>query len=170
MKLKRTTRAAILCLSIAMLVGCAGRNPDHVIYLVRHGETVDAAGDRPLSPAGHARARWLAGYFEERDLDAVFSTPLNRSRQTAEPTARLHHLDITSYDGRDLASLAQTLSAHGGRVLVSGHSNTTPALANALLGDQRFTEFDHDEYSLILILTGTEDGYLVRVERSELKP
>ncbi|MEM9532445.1 MAG: histidine phosphatase family protein [Pseudomonadota bacterium] len=170
MKLKPLQTAAIACLGVLLLTACASRSPEHVIYLVRHGETVDAAGDRPLSPAGHARARWLADYFADRNLDAVYSTPLNRARQTAEPTADRERLDITSYNGRDLASLAQTLKSRGGRALVSGHSNTTPALANLLLGDERFSEFDHDEYSLILVLTGADDGYLVRVERSELQP
>ena len=170
MKLKLIQTAAVACLGVLLLAACAGSNPEHVIYLVRHGETVDAAGDRPLSPAGHARARWLADYFAGRDLDAVYSTALNRARQTAEPTADQQRLDIETYDGRDLATLAAALKTRGGRVLVSGHSNTTPALANLLLGDERFTEFDHDEYSLILVLTGTDDGYLVRVERSALQP
>ena len=64
------------------------------IYLVRHGrhELVDKAlaGRMPgvhLAPQGREEAQRLAGFFAERDVTTVLSSPLDRCRETAAPIA-----------------------------------------------------------------------------------
>ena len=46
----------------------------------------------------------------------------------------------------------------GGLIIVSGHSNTTPFVANALLGKDKFTQLDESEYNKIFVVTVSEKG------------
>jgi hypothetical protein len=48
----------------------------------------------------------------------------------------------------DLESL---LTKHaGGTVVIAGHSNTIPEIANALVGEKKFEQFADDDYGNIL--------------------
>jgi broad specificity phosphatase PhoE len=65
-----------------------------VVYLVRHGRTaLNAAGqlrgrlDPPLDAVGVAEANALARTLESRNVGVVFSSPLRRAQETAEPIA-----------------------------------------------------------------------------------
>ncbi len=72
------------------------------LYIVRHGEsTGNLAGtlqgsrvDEPLSPRGVQQAEALAARFAGEPLDAVFSSPMVRARQTAGILAAPHGLAI----------------------------------------------------------------------------
>ncbi|MFT3854637.1 MAG: histidine phosphatase family protein [Ilumatobacteraceae bacterium] len=70
------------------------------LLLVRHAlpvrrELEVGAADPELSDNGHAQARHLAEYLaQEAPLDALYASPLNRARQTAEPIADRFGLDI----------------------------------------------------------------------------
>ena len=66
------------------------------LYLVRHGENLAnitkefsyRAVDYPLTPKGVLQAEQTAEYFVNRDVDAIYTSPLLRARQTAEIIAR----------------------------------------------------------------------------------
>jgi broad specificity phosphatase PhoE len=66
------------------------------LYLVRHGENMAnitkefsyRAVDYPLTPKGVLQAEQTAEYFVGRDVDAIYTSPLLRARQTAEILAR----------------------------------------------------------------------------------
>src|SRR6476620_4584791 len=66
------------------------------LYLVRHGENLAnitkefsyRAVDYPLTPKGVLQAEQTAEYFVNRDVDAIYTSPLLRARQTAEILAR----------------------------------------------------------------------------------
>jgi len=72
------------------------------LYVVRHGEsTGNLAGtlqgsrvDEPLSPRGVKQAEALAARLAAEPLDAVFSSPMLRARQTAGILAAPHALGI----------------------------------------------------------------------------
>ena len=73
------------------------------IYLIRHGKPSstwgqDADPDPGLDEAGQAQARRVADVLmalpEDQRPDKVISSPLNRCRQTAQPTARALGLDV----------------------------------------------------------------------------
>ena len=106
--------------------------------VVRHAEKrVDDAVDSPLSEMGHARAQRLASLLGGEPLVAVYATQFRRTRETAEPVARSHGIQITSYDAAVAAgSLATQLRADHprGTVLVVGHSNTVADIVSALSG------------------------------------
>lgn len=71
------------------------------LYAARHGQTqwnvedkVCGRTDLPLTEAGLEQARLLAQQTKDLKLDIIISSPMLRARQTAEPTAVLHGLDV----------------------------------------------------------------------------
>ena len=77
-----------------------------IIYLVRHGQNEmvgkKLAGRLPgvhLNKQGHAQARQLAAELSALPIKAVFSSPLERTQQTAEPIARIHNLPVITEPG-----------------------------------------------------------------------
>lgn len=70
--------------------------PDKLIYLIRHAQPDYPGGkmmclgqksDLPLSAAGFSQAEALARYFDALPIEAVYTSPLLRARQTAEALA-----------------------------------------------------------------------------------
>ncbi len=78
-----------------------------IIYLIRHGENefVEAkklAGWLPevhLNDVGRAQAEALAEAFSEVELEAVYSSPLERTVETAQPIAEAKGLQVTRRAG-----------------------------------------------------------------------
>jgi broad specificity phosphatase PhoE len=77
------------------------------ILLARHGESDwnrtmrwQGHADRPLTERGRAQARELADRLADTELDAVYSSDLQRARETAEIVANAQGLDVTAL--RDL--------------------------------------------------------------------
>jgi len=71
------------------------------VLLVRHGETDDNAADRfqgridtPLNDRGREQSRLLAAELASEGLQAVYSSPLLRARETAEIIAGLLGLEL----------------------------------------------------------------------------
>jgi hypothetical protein len=72
-----------------------------VVYLVRHGQTplnesgvLRGLADPPLDETGRRQAQRLGAVLGPRGLAAVFSSPLVRARQTAQPAAERAGLDV----------------------------------------------------------------------------
>lgn len=100
-------------------------SPGTLVLLVRHGLTPTTGrllpGRAPglhLSEAGAAQASALAERLAGLRLDALYSSPLERARETAAPTAAARGLDVIVDDGlvecefgdwtgRELTELAQ---------------------------------------------------------------
>ncbi|MEO8276276.1 MAG: histidine phosphatase family protein [Thermoanaerobaculia bacterium] len=65
------------------------------LYLLRHGQTAASRENRftgssnpPLTPVGAAMAESFASAYSELEWQAVYTSPLLRARQTAEPLVR----------------------------------------------------------------------------------
>jgi probable phosphoglycerate mutase len=90
-----------------------------LLYLLRHGESHANISrtfsylnvDLGLTERGLEQAQAVAGYFADKPIGRVFSGPLLRARQTAEPIAHatgapleiveaLRELDVGSLEGR----------------------------------------------------------------------
>lgn len=74
------------------------------LILVRHGlpirrEVTDGPADPELSPDGHAQAQCFADYMALEHIDAIYSSPMKRAVQTAEPLAKLKSMTPTLVDG-----------------------------------------------------------------------
>lgn len=75
------------------------------LFLTRHGETeYNRQGiemgqlDVPLSETGRRQARRLASRFRDVPIDAIYASPLDRSRRTAEIVAEPHGLAVVTRD------------------------------------------------------------------------
>jgi probable phosphoglycerate mutase len=74
------------------------------LILVRHGlpvrrEVVDGPADPELSADGQAQAQYFAEYMALEHIDALYSSPMKRALQTAEPLAKLKGLTPIIVDG-----------------------------------------------------------------------
>ena len=115
------------------------------IYLIRHAEKQrDGSSDPVLTGNGQFRANKWAEVFEQVELSAIYSTDTRRTRATAEATASSKDKPVLLYDSAKVNYQAFIAKHRGQSVLVVGHSNTTPAFANGLLGEQRYQDIADD--------------------------
>ena len=137
--------------------------PPTLVIVVRHAEkALLPANDPPLSDAGVARAKALAAALEGADVQAVISTPLVRTMETARPIAELHGLAIdTIRQGASVtdhaAAVSKAVRRHAGKtVLVVGHSDTVAPII-AALGGPKIADLCSTQYSdlFILVLDGS---------------
>lgn len=151
----------VLCFLLGLAI-CPtfAQNDLTTFILVRHSEkSNDDPRDPSLSAEGEARAQKLAEVLAEQEIAAIYSTPFKRTRTTAEPLAQAKGLTVNVYDFRSQTYLQDMLKKHkGSTILISGHSNTTPMVANILLGSEKFKQLDEKEYGMIFIVTVSEIG------------
>ena len=131
------------------------------IVLVRHAEKADNSADPDLSAAGKERALRLVKKVNRYRPKEIYSTDFKRTKDTVQPLAAKRHLQIQTYDARDPKALAaKILASPNKRVLVSGHSNTVPGLANLLAKKELFKNLDDSEYGAI---------WVIRIKKGELQ-
>jgi len=146
----------VLALSTALPITAVADAPLKLI-LVRHAEKVDKSAESGLTTLGEQRANNLARLLQDDANTHVFSTPYNRTLLTAKPVADHHHLPVIKYDASRLSELAEKLRDMEGVVLVAGHSNTTPILANHLLSTD-FTVLDDHIYDQVFVVSISHNG------------
>ncbi|HYC98830.1 histidine phosphatase family protein [Brevundimonas sp.] len=128
------------------------------VIIVRHGEKVDASADPALSEAGQARARALAAELTEAHPSVILTSPLQRTRLTAAPTADYHSVTSEAVPldggaGAHVAAIAARVRAlpEDATVLIVGHSNTVPLIARAL-GYAEAADMPECEYDRMTVL------------------
>jgi len=129
--------------------------------LLRHAEKVDNSSDPDLSIRGYERAERLASMLSKTEIAAIYSTNLTRTKETVRTVAENSDMDIQTYGVQTpVETVSEWIDKHRGEiVVVSGHSNTTPAFANALIGREHFSgSFDDSDYGNLLIITLSETG------------
>lgn len=142
----------------ALAAGQASPSEPTIVYLVRHAERAeDGTNDPPISDAGEDRAHLLADMLRDAGIERVHTTDYERTRATAAPLIERLGLPVETYDGGDLAGLAERIRADGGRHLVVGHSNTTPDAVAALRGEPG-PPIGEMEYDRLYVVTLTGDG------------
>jgi len=127
------------------------------IILIRHAEKDVSPGadkvDPELAPAGAARAQRLVKAIKKYKPGAVYSTSFKRTRNTAAPVAAWRKLEVETYDPRKLDEVAtRVLTSKRKRHLVVGHNNTTPALANLFIKEDKYKMLPESEYGKIWII------------------
>lgn len=146
-----------LSLSFAMLASGAVLAEPSAVYLVRHGEKASVGQDPELTAQGQARAQAIATILSKTGITAVFSSPTQRTRQTAQPLAGRIGVEVQLYDPRAPKTLVEKVKALSGPVLVVGHSNTLPELVR-LFGGAPGAEIGDDEYDRLYQLTPAAGG------------
>ena len=124
------------------------------LILVRHCEAAPGEPDelRPLTDAGRAAARALAGRLKERNPTAVHCSPLLRARETADAIARASGLDA-QVDERlapgATVDAIRGLADQGGTVVAVGHQPDCSEIYAELTGEDRgFAPGDSAEVEL----------------------
>ena len=126
----------------------------------------------PWFELGRTELLRIAGFpyrdLENQEITALYSTPYERTRETLLPLVEGKGLELLEYPAQAKEEwLAKLFEDHaGGTVVISGHSNTIPGLANLLLGSETFTQFDDNDYSNLLVIVGSKvgNGTLVRLK------
>jgi 2,3-bisphosphoglycerate-dependent phosphoglycerate mutase len=125
-----------------------------LIFLVRHAEKQE--GDDPLlTEEGEARALRLANFVGPTWPEHLFSTPFRRNRATLSPLMQGLQRAPEIYQPEELEQLARQLKSNqyrGSRVVVCGHTNTVPQLANLLTGTTNFADIPEEDYSRIYLV------------------
>lgn len=132
------------------------------VILVRHAELEDAAGTAPkqiaLSSAGQARAERLASLLERSGVAAVYATDFARTQRTGEPTAKRsgHEVNVVSQnDASDFVARLRREHAND-VVLVVGHTDTLPAIMNAL--GHPGVKIDKEDFGNVFVVTPRAEG------------
>jgi|TARA_B110000259_G_C13978289_1_gene387606 phosphohistidine phosphatase SixA len=126
-------------------------NEIFTIYLVRHSEkdlTSNNYSDPPLTECGEQRSENLSLFLKDVDIDVIYSTDYNRTKNTALPTAIFKGLEVEKYNALELNDFSKLLMDRKQDALVVGHSNTTGVLAG-ILTEEEIGEFDLDIYDRI---------------------
>lgn len=137
-----------------------------VYYLIRHAEKDrSTTGKDPiLTEKGLERAANWAKIFTSIKLDQIYSTDFKRTQQTALPTATEKALEIQSYDPDIIYDEGFKRKTKGKTVLIVGHSNTTPAFVNAIIGKQKHGDISDNDNGKLYKVTLTKNDTLVAIE------
>jgi 2,3-bisphosphoglycerate-dependent phosphoglycerate mutase len=151
----------LILLFAAISQGSIAQNPITTFILFRHAEKVtDGTKDPDLTEAGKKRAESLVKLLASTKIDAVYSTNFKRTQNTVAPLAQAHSLSILNYDGSKMDEIDNMLTKfNGGTIVLSGHSNTTPAIVNYLTGHKdEFNAFDDADYGNLIIVSVLRKG------------
>jgi len=141
-----------------------------LILIVRHAEkAAEPSDDPPLTAAGVERAHALATALRDAGVNAIFTTQLIRTRDTAQPFAAARGLTpevipAKRGEGKEHAdAIVAAMRRHAGEiVLIVDHSNTIPAVI-AALGGPRVGNICEPVYgNLFVLIPGTTETRLVR--------
>jgi broad specificity phosphatase PhoE len=129
-------------------------------YFIRHAEKdrSDPSDKNPhLTEIGNARAKRWSDILGELKFDAVYSTDFHRTKETAQPTATKNNLELTIYDPKNIDADSFRSDTKGKTVLIVGHSNTTPAFVNTILGHNKYEDIDDSNNGNLYIVTISGD-------------
>ena len=155
----RTTRKTLLFLCLLTFVFAANAEAEpRVVFLVRHAERADAdrapEKDPDLSKEGKNRAEALARELRDAGITAIYTTEFKRTQETAAPLSHSLGLRSQIVPATKTAALLHKLESESGNVLVVGHSNTLPEIAQGLgiSVPLKIGEADYDD--LFVIVSG----------------
>ncbi|MBK6362811.1 MAG: histidine phosphatase family protein [Saprospiraceae bacterium] len=127
-----------------------------VYYLIRHAEKDTIPKDNPgLTEKGLKRATALADILRATRVDGIYSSFFTRTLFTVDSLADIKVISIKPYDHKNIRALVNEIESDDNleAVVIVGHSNSTPALANTLSGKQLFNQtFDENDYNNFIII------------------
>lgn len=137
-------------------------------YLIRHAEK-DRSNPQEKNPhlidTGKNRAIAWSKHFDSIPLDAVYSTDYHRTLETALPTAVKKRLEIEIYNPSKVYDSIFQSKTHHKKVLIVGHSNTTPQFANTILGKQQYSAIDDAENGLLFTIVLSKTDTVATVKK-----
>ncbi|WP_250432621.1 phosphoglycerate mutase family protein [Hanstruepera flava] len=125
-------------------------------YFIRHAEkdrSNKTNRDPHLTEIGKARANHWNDILKHVDFDAVYSTDYHRTKETANPTAKRCQVELTIYNPKDLNIETFKFKNSGKKVLIVGHSNTTPMFVNQVIGKEKYGDIDDSNNGNLYVVT-----------------
>ncbi|HEX4945489.1 MAG TPA: phosphoglycerate mutase family protein, partial [Blastocatellia bacterium] len=127
------------------------------IILLRHAEKdISPSADKvnpDLTSEGKQRAQNLVKKINKYKPTAIYSSDYIRTKMTVAPLAEKRKLTVQIYDPRKLDEFAEMIMQGKFKsIVVVGHNNTTPALANLLIKQEKYQPLLETEYSKIWII------------------
>jgi phosphohistidine phosphatase SixA len=147
-----------LLLLVAAACATTESEPRPSYYVMRHLQKAEGQ-DPALSDLGRQNAELLAGLLEPHPPRAIYASATRRARETAQPTAARYGLAIKEYDPRDTPGVVARVRMEKGPVLIVGHSNTVPAIIQALTG-RAIGEMGESDYGTLFQIR--PDGIMIR--------
>lgn len=144
----------LVCAPLAATHAAALSDSTTTILLVRHAEkdTLMVGSDPPLSAMGILRAQELARVLGDAPIAAIYVTPYQRNRQTAQPLATRLGETLTVVNAVDSTITLLRTHHYGQTVLAVGHSNTLPQIIEALSGE-KIPPFSEGDFDRLYVLT-----------------
>lgn len=124
-------------------------------YFIRHAEKDRTDPENPdpeLNQDGLNRAIRWAEIFDPIPMDVIYSTNYERTSMTAAPTSVKKNIDVKYYDPNEMDIEEFKLINEGKNVLVVGHSNTTPAFVNKMIGIEKYDDMDDGDNGSLFIV------------------
>ncbi|MBL7856809.1 MAG: histidine phosphatase family protein [Cyclobacteriaceae bacterium] len=150
-------------LAITLLPACA-QHPETIttFILIRHAEKAsDGTDDPDLKPEGVLRANKLVDMFSDTPIAAIYSTNFKRTKNSVRPLAQAKEILIEEYEAFQADPIDAMLARHAGEtILICGHSNNIPWIANLLIGTEQYSDFQDTEYNTMLIVSVVHIGKL----------
>jgi 2,3-bisphosphoglycerate-dependent phosphoglycerate mutase len=143
----------LLLLTLLFLNISFGQKTITTYYFVRHAEKVDNSQNPDLSETGLKRASLWNNIFSEVDFDEIYSTDYKRTIQTASPTATTKKIEIKLYNPKTINIESFKKETLGKKVLIVGHSNTTPKFVNDIINQNLFSDIEDATFGNLYIVT-----------------
>ncbi len=141
---------------IFFLFSCNNANLDcNTYYLIRHAEKVRLNPDDKdpeLNEAGKERALVWKEYFNDLEINKIFSTDYKRTMQTALPFSSSSGLTINTYSPSNIDYQDFLAKTKRDNVLIVGHSNTIPTFVNELIREKAYPDIEDSNNSNLYIV------------------
>ncbi|RBN50638.1 histidine phosphatase family protein [Flavobacterium psychrolimnae] len=143
----------LLLLTLLFLNISFGQSNTTTYYFIRHAEKVDSSQNPDLSEKGLIRADLWNKIFSEISFDEIYSTDYKRTLQTASPTATIKKIEIKLYNPKTINIESFKKETLGKKVLIVGHSNTTPKFVNDIINQNLFSDIEDETFGNLYIIT-----------------
>ncbi|PIF01369.1 MAG: histidine phosphatase family protein [Maribacter sp.] len=157
----KVLKALPIFVLVFVFMGCKEEEPAvvedtiSIFYFIRHAEKERYDTENPdpeLSQKGLGRAMHWAEILDDVPIDAVYTTDYERTQMTAAPIAVKKNLTVQIYDP-DLIDLEQFKADNlNKKVLVVGHSDSTPDFVNKLIGQEKYDQIDDDQNGNLFVV------------------
>ena len=143
----------LLILALLLLNISFGQQSTTTYYFIRHAEKVDNSQNPDLSEKGLKRAELWNKIFSEISFDKIYSTDYKRTIQTASPTVTAKKIQIKLYNPKTLNIESFKKETLGKKVLIVGHSNTTPKFVNQMINQKIYADIEDGTFGNLYMVT-----------------